>query len=43
LSPNIIDGIYLININKIGFLKFMKCKIEWTKIIFIFLLFFPSF
>ena len=28
LSLNIIDGLYLININKIGFLKFMKCKLN---------------
>ena len=28
LSLNLIDGLYLININKIGFLKFMKCKLN---------------
>ena len=28
LSLNLTDGLYLININKIGFLKFMKCKLN---------------
>ncbi len=28
MSLNLTDGIYLININKVGFLKFMKYKIE---------------